>query len=99
SRALDPDLNIWTTAEPVVGDFVRREAGPIGRLEDLKDHAQVAMETIGLLPSLVARTEAALDDYDAEKRSPQRQSTRTMMVVGFWILVVIAIVLVVRLFR
>lgn len=99
SRALDPDLNIWTTAEPVVGDFVRREAGPIGRLEDLRDGAAIAMETIGRLPSLVARTEAALDDYDAEKRSPQRKSTQTMMVVGFWILVVIALALLVRLFR
>jgi hypothetical protein len=49
----------------------------------------------------VARTEAALDDYDADKRSPQRRSTRRMMVAGFWVLVVIAIAVVavvVRLF-
>jgi ubiquinone biosynthesis protein len=99
SRALDPDLNIWTTAEPVVGDFVRREAGPIGRLEDLRDNLGVAADTVGKLPGLINRAEAALDDYDAEKRSPQRRSTRWMMIAGFWILVVIALVLVVRLFR
>ena len=98
SRALDPDLNIWTVAEPVVGDFVRREAGPLGRLEDLKERAEVAIETIGRLPSLVSRAEAALDDYDADKRSPQRKSTQRMVVIGFWLLVVIAVALIVRLF-
>ncbi len=99
SRALDPNLNIWDVAEPVVGDFVRREAGPLGRLEDLRDRAEVAMDTIGKLPSLFARAEAALDDYDAEKHSPQRKGTRRMMVAAFWLLVVIAVALIVQLFR
>jgi ubiquinone biosynthesis protein len=98
SRMLDPQLNIWTVAEPVVGDFVRREAGPLGRLEDLKDHAEVALDTIGRLPGLVTRAEAALDDYDAERRSPERRSTRRMFVIAFWVLLVIAAALVVRLF-
>jgi ubiquinone biosynthesis protein len=98
SRMLDPALNIWTTAEPVVGDFVRREAGPLGRLEDLKDNAGVALDTIGRLPGLVTRAEAALDDYDADKRSPQRRTTRTMMVVAFWAILIIAAVLLARLF-
>jgi ubiquinone biosynthesis protein len=98
ARALDPGLNIWTTAEPVVGDFVRREAGPLGRIEDLKDRAEVALDTVGRLPSLVRRAETALDDYDAERRSPERRNSRLMMTVGFWALIVIAAVLVIRLF-
>lgn len=99
SRSLDPDLNIWTTAEPVVGDFVRREAGPLGRLEDLRDHAEVAMATLGRLPGLVSRAEAALDDYDAEKRSPQRDTMRRLTVGAFWLLAVIAVALVVQILR
>jgi ubiquinone biosynthesis protein len=99
SRALDPDLNIWTTAEPVVGDFVRREAGPIGRLEDLRDQLGVAVDTVQKLPGLVNRAEAALDDYDREKNSPQRHGTRRMLVAAFWVLVVIAVAVVVRVFR
>ena len=98
SRMLDPQLNIWTVAEPVVGDFVRREAGPLGRLEDLRDHAEIALDTFGKLPGLVMRAEAALDDYDAERRSPERRTTRRMMVISFWVLIAIAIALVVRLF-
>ena len=41
-----------------------------------KDHADVALDTIGRLPGLVTQAEAALDDYDADKRSPERRSTR-----------------------
>ena len=99
SRALDPDLNIWTVAEPVVGDFVRREAGPLGRLEDVRDNFGVAVDTVSRLPGLMNRAEAALDDYDAEKRSPQRRTTQRMMVVAFWVLVVIAVAIVLSLFR
>jgi ubiquinone biosynthesis protein len=99
SRMLDPALNIWNVAEPVVGDFVRREAGPLGRLEDLRDHARVAVETIGRLPGLVARAEAALDDYDAEKRSTEARGTRRLIVAGFWLLVLVVLALVVRMFR
>ena len=99
ARALDPELDIWTLAEPVVGDFVRREAGPLGRLEDLKDQAEIALDTIGKLPGLVNRAEAALDDYDAEKRSPARRDFQRLMLIGFWVLVVVALVLVASLFR
>jgi ubiquinone biosynthesis protein len=99
SRNLDPGLNIWTIAEPVVGDFVRREAGPIGRIEDFKDNFDIAVETVSKLPGLINRAEAALDDYDRERNSPQRGSSRRMMVAAFWVLVVIAIAVVVRLFR
>jgi ubiquinone biosynthesis protein len=58
----------------------------------------VALDTIGKLPGLVTRAEAALDDYDAERRSPERRTTRAMFVAAFWVLIVIAATLVVRLF-
>jgi len=54
---------------------------------------------VGRLPGLIRRAEAALDDYDAEKRSPQRHGTRRLMVAAFWVLVVIAIALIASLFR
>jgi ubiquinone biosynthesis protein len=98
ARELDPELDIWTISEPVLGDFVRRAAGPIGKLEDMRDNLGVAVETVRKIPGLVTRAEAALDDYDADKRSPRHRSTRAMMVVGFWAILVIAAVLVVRLF-
>ena len=33
-RMLDPKLDMWRTAEPVVRDWMERQLGPIGRLEE-----------------------------------------------------------------
>lgn len=85
ARALDPQLDIWSISEPIVGDWVRREAGPMGRLEDLKDHFETAVATFGRLPALVGKAEAALEDYEREKRSPDRRFNRFMVLTGFWL--------------
>jgi ubiquinone biosynthesis protein len=35
ARKLDPHLNMWSTAEPVVGAWIAGNLGPIGRIEDV----------------------------------------------------------------
>ena len=72
SRALDPELDIWTVAEPVVGDWLRKEAGPMGRIEDLKDHARTLAEAAGRVPTILAQAEQALADYHAGRLQPRR---------------------------
>ena len=34
ARTLNPDLNMWLTAEPVVRSWIERKLGPVGRIED-----------------------------------------------------------------
>ena len=34
ARTLDPKLDMWTTSEPVVRDWIERNLGPIGRIEE-----------------------------------------------------------------
>jgi ubiquinone biosynthesis protein len=36
ARKLDPQLNMWSTAEPVVGAWIAENLGPIGRVEDAR---------------------------------------------------------------
>ena len=36
ARKLDPQLNMWSTAEPVVGAWITENLGPIGRIEDAR---------------------------------------------------------------
>ncbi|WP_395817116.1 2-polyprenylphenol 6-hydroxylase [Devosia sp.] len=74
SRALDPDLDIWTVSERVVGDFVRREAGPLGRLEDLAGHLRTGAAALGRLPAIIDKAEAALDDFHAERKRPRSRA-------------------------
>jgi ubiquinone biosynthesis protein len=35
ARKLDPQLNMWSTAEPVVGAWIAENLGPAGRLDDV----------------------------------------------------------------
>ncbi len=89
SRALDPELDIWTVSEPVVGDFVRREAGPLGRLEDLAEHLRTGAAAIGRLPAIIEKAEAALDDFHAERRKPRS-------VWWLWLIVVVGLLVIWR---
>jgi ubiquinone biosynthesis protein len=34
ARTLNPELNMWVTAEPVVRSWIERRLGPIGKIED-----------------------------------------------------------------
>ncbi|HWA45310.1 MAG TPA: 2-polyprenylphenol 6-hydroxylase, partial [Hypericibacter adhaerens] len=46
-RSLDPDFDMWSTAEPVVSDWIERYLGPAGQME-------LAAEGIGALGRLAA---------------------------------------------
>ena len=70
ARTLDPDLDIWTVAEPVVGEWLRREEGPIGRIEDLMGHLTRISAAAGRIPNLIAQAELALVEHRAMVRRP-----------------------------
>jgi len=91
ARALDPELDIWTIAEPVVGEWLRREAGPIGRIEDLSDGLKDFAEAARRVPAILADAELALADYHARKT--KRALIRPWMVLTIAWLALIALVL------
>jgi ubiquinone biosynthesis protein len=97
ARSLDPELDVWSISEPVVGDWVRREAGPLGRLEDIADRLRTAADTVSRLPGIVEKAQSALDDYETEKRSPRHRTHRAMTIAAFWLLALVAILLIWRL--
>jgi len=56
SRRLDPDLNIWTLAEPLIAEWMRQHRGPQARLR--AGTAELA-RTVEELPALVRNLDAA----------------------------------------
>ena len=76
ARTLDPELDIWTVAEPVVGDWLRREEGPLGRIEDLGQHLRRAAEAAGRIPNLIAQAELALSEHRAALARPRDRLLR-----------------------
>ena len=64
-RTLDPKLDMWKTAEPVVRAWIERHLGPIGKLQDagagLSGLAQAAFK----MPELVSRSERLVGELEA----------------------------------
>jgi ubiquinone biosynthesis protein len=59
-RLLDPKLNMWQTAEPVVREWIGRNLGPIGRIEDAGRGVRSLAGAVASLPETVARGERVL---------------------------------------
>ena len=97
ARALDPELDVWTISEPVVGDWVRREAGPLGKLEDLADTLRSGAEAVSRLPNILARAEGVLSDYEAERKARRPRFSPTVLLVAFWLALITCAVLLWRL--
>ncbi|MCW5722761.1 MAG: 2-polyprenylphenol 6-hydroxylase, partial [Devosia sp.] len=91
ARTLDPDLDIWTVAEPVVGDWLRREEGPIGKIEELAGHFSRLSEAAGRLPSVMRDAEIVLAQQRAHLARPPDRLLRgallCVLVAAFVVLV------------
>ncbi len=68
ARSLDPQINIWKTARPVVEDYIRRNVGPRALLRDLSRTARMLARLGPRLPELV---ETALT---GDRPQPPRRS-------------------------
>ena len=57
ARTLDPAFNMWKTAAPVVGDWIRANLGPRGLLTDARDGLEAALSLARQAPDFAARAE------------------------------------------
>jgi ubiquinone biosynthesis protein len=68
-RALDPRLDMWATAEPVVREWIERNLGPVGRLEDAAEGAGEIGRFLAQVPGLLTRAGHLADQIDAATRN------------------------------
>jgi ubiquinone biosynthesis protein len=64
ARSLDPKLDMWQTAEPVVREWIERHLGAVGRVEDAADSAAELGRFLGGVPSLLTRGAEVVDHLD-----------------------------------
>jgi len=57
ARNLDPQLNIWQAAEPIVSQWLKDELGPEAVLQQAVSGAQKAARSLSKLPETLARAE------------------------------------------
>lgn len=67
ARGLDPNINIWQVARPVVEDYVKKNVGPIALLRDLGRAAQILARFGPRLPKLIEEALIAAADTPKPK--------------------------------
>jgi ubiquinone biosynthesis protein len=82
ARSLDPKLDMWTTADPVVREWIERNLGPIGKLEGAVEGAGEIGRFIGQAPGLLTRAGTLLDRLDDITRDGLVLSPDTVEAIG-----------------
>jgi ubiquinone biosynthesis protein len=82
ARSLDPKLDMWSTAEPVVREWIARNLGPVGRLEDAVEGAGEIGRFFGEVPGLLTRAGTLVDQFDDITRDGLVLSAETVSAIG-----------------
>ena len=72
ARSIDPQLNIWEAARPVVSDYIKSNLGPRALAGDMAKVAQTVGRFGPLLPRIVEQ--ALWERAHPEDRNPQPQT-------------------------
>ena len=62
-RMLDPQLNMWTTSEPVVKDWIEKNLGVEGKLTDAAEGVEQVGHFVGEIPRLLGQAEMAAEAF------------------------------------
>ncbi len=72
ARSLDPHLNIWTTARPVVEDYVKTYVGPAVIVRDITQTAGMLFRLGPKMPLLIEKLNKKIEQSE-EKDEPQQR--------------------------
>jgi ubiquinone biosynthesis protein len=93
ARKLDPRLNMWTTAEPVVGAWIAQNLGPLGRLEEAREKLGGFARSLAEIPKKIERFEAFLVNMEKAAAEPVELSTAAL-----WVIAAALVMIAIRLF-
>ena len=82
ARSLDPNLDMWTTAEPVVRGWIERYLGPIGKLESAAGELGTFARLVGDAPQMLTRASAAFERFDEQTRDGIVLAPETVDAIG-----------------
>jgi ubiquinone biosynthesis protein len=82
ARGLDPKLDMWTVAEPVVREWIERHLGPAGRIEGVTEGAREVGRFLGDVPALLSRGAALIEQLDTITRDGLVLAPETVAAIG-----------------
>jgi len=81
-RGLDPKLDMWTVAEPVVREWIERHLGPAGRLEGIAAGVRELGRFLDAVPALLARGGVLIEQFDVITRDGLVLAPATVAAIG-----------------
>jgi ubiquinone biosynthesis protein len=107
ARSLDPQLDMWTTSEPVVREWIERHLGPAGRVQEVAEGAAEVGRFLGGVPALLSRAAVLADQLDVMTRNGLVLAPETVeaigaaearrnrwLTIGVWVIAVLLLMLV-----
>jgi ubiquinone biosynthesis protein len=82
ARSLNPKLDMWAVAEPVVREWIERHLGPSGRLEHVAEGAAEVGRFLSEVPELLTRGAALLERLDVMTRNGLVLAPETVADIG-----------------
>jgi ubiquinone biosynthesis protein len=82
ARTLDPKLNIWTTSEPVVREWIGRNLGPAGRLEGAARGVGEIGHFLAGVPGLLTRASRIAEQFDQATREGHTLAPETVAAIA-----------------
>jgi ubiquinone biosynthesis protein len=110
SRSLDPDFDMWSTSEPVVSEWISRNLGPVGKIEEAVEGVGELSRLLSQVPELANRAERLSRELDVMTERGIRLDPLTVKEIGWaearqtrwgrvalWVIAVVAIIVLLRL--
>jgi ubiquinone biosynthesis protein len=82
ARSLDPRLDMWAVAEPVVREWIERHLGAVGLAEGAADGAAEVGRFLGGVPQLLSRGASVVEQLDAITRDGLVLAPETIAAIG-----------------
>jgi len=112
ARKLDPKLDMWAVAEPVVREWIERHLGPAGKIEDAAEGVADVGRFLGEVPRLLSRGALLVEQLDTMTRNGLVLAPETIAAIarneaqrnrwhtyGVWVIAATLVVLVYMLVR
>jgi ubiquinone biosynthesis protein len=99
ARSLDPNLNMWVAAEPVVHEWIEQQLGPAAQLRDAVASASALAAALRQAPGLIERSSRLVDTLskDAEAAPSDAKEATLVMSAPLWIAAAALIAIAVKL--
>ncbi|MEO0980985.1 MAG: ubiquinone biosynthesis protein UbiB, partial [Pseudomonadota bacterium] len=82
ARSLNPNLDMWRTAEPVVGNWIKEHLGPVGKLRDAGDVISALTRAANDLPIFADRIGHMSEALEHMTRDGLRFDAETAEAIG-----------------